>query len=105
MAGAVPFVLNFNLRFRSTDPRSSVIKVTSHLRTPEVECLTLPHEDGAYEVACNLLNTRITGPEAVLKAAREKADELGIEIVKYYTTGPTESELLDRYNSKTEHSK
>lgn len=62
-----------------------------------MESLTLPHEDGALESACNLLNWRAEGPEQVLERATLKAKELGVEIVKSYTTGPTEEELLKRY--------
>jgi len=34
--GVVPFVLNFNIRFRSIDPRSKVTQITQHLRSSNV---------------------------------------------------------------------
>ena len=66
-----------------------------------MEALTLPHEDGSLESACNLLNWHIEGPEYVLERAQAKAAELQIEIVKSYTTGPSEQELLARYYHAT----
>lgn len=93
--GAVPLILNFNMRFRAEDPRSRVIQVTKHIRSGDVEALTLPHENGSYEVACNLRNPKHgTRPEAVLAAAQAKSKELGIEIIDSYLTGPTEEQLL-----------
>jgi hypothetical protein len=33
----------------------------------QVEALTLQHEEGSYEVACNLRKPRVTTPDMVLK--------------------------------------
>ena len=47
MVGAVPYIQNFNMRFRPIDERSLVVKVTAVVREPGVvEALTLPHNDG-----------------------------------------------------------
>ena len=48
----------------------------------KVESLTLPHEDGSFETACNLLNSKMTGPSQVLEKAQVKARELELEIVR-----------------------
>ena len=64
-----------------------------------MEALTLPYEGDAFEVACNLLNWRETGPEEVLCLAQELSAKLGLEIVTSYTTSPTEIELIKLYNS------
>ena len=92
--GAVPLVVNFNMRFRLQDPRSSVLKVTKAVRSELVEALTLPHHGGAFEVACNLLNTREQGPARVLAVAQDAAESLGLEVADHYCTGPQEEELL-----------
>ena len=93
--GAVPLIVNFNMRFRKGDPRSKVIQVTKAVRSTSVEALTLPHENGAFEVACNLLDVKSTPPAMVLETTEKLAGELGIAVDAYYTTGPQESELLD----------
>jgi len=96
--GAVPLVVNFNMKFRPEDSREKVLKVTKAVRGDCVEALTLPHSDGAFEVACNLLNTRKMSPEDVLKNAEELSLGLGLKVASSYCTGPTEDELLKRMN-------
>ena len=65
--GAVPMIINLNMRFRPEDKRADVAKVSKAVREPGlVESLTLDHAGGAYEVACNLRNTRTRSVEDVL---------------------------------------
>ena len=52
-----------------------------------VEAITLFHDNGAQEVACNLKNTARFGPDEVFKRAAARAGELGLEIEHSYTTG------------------
>eukprot|EP01031_Cornospumella_fuschlensis_P025515 gene25515-30805_t len=96
--GAVPLVVNCNMRFRPQDPRDKVLRVTQAVRSHDVEALTLQHQDGAYEVACNLLGTTTGGSsvESVVQRATEVAHGLGVQINLIYTTAPSESELLHR---------
>ena len=95
--GAVPLVVNFNIRFRDEDERKNIIQVTKAVRavSTDVEALTLPYGN-TFEVACNLLNTREYGPEVVLEIAQNTADELGLGIVHHYCTGPTEPLVLQQ---------
>lgn len=65
-----------------------------------MECLTLEHEGGAFEIACNLKDWRTIGPKDVLDHANSVAKDLGVQIVEHYTTGPSEEELIVRYDSK-----
>ena len=54
--GAVIYIQNLNIRYVSGSPKQLVIEVTKHLRQPDkVEALTLQHEGGCWEVACNLI--------------------------------------------------
>ncbi|KAJ1400615.1 Formiminotransferase subdomain-containing protein [Ochromonadaceae sp. CCMP2298] len=101
--GAVPLILNFNMRFRPCDSRALVLQVTKHVRSHDVEALTLPHEGGAFEVACNLRQP-VTGtsPELLLQRAGEKAAELGVQVESAYCTGPSEQELLDKLRQQLE---
>eukprot|EP01041_Mallomonas_annulata_P005432 gene5432-10896_t len=93
--GAIPFVQNFNMKFANISEKSNVAKITKHIREDAVEALTLQHEVGSYEVACNLLQPSIKGPQYVLDRAQQRAAELNLEIDSYYTTGPSEQDLLD----------
>ena len=64
----------------------------------QVEALTLRHDEGAFEVACNLLDPSSSSgsPEAVLTRALSAIQEQGLdlEVHQKYTTGPSEAELL-----------
>lgn len=97
--GAVPFVLNYNMRFRKTDLKEKVMEITKDIRSDKVECLTLPHENGSYEVACNLLDYQSTGPNEVYDRANRKADLIDIEIQSSYTTCPMPMKLLEIYQN------
>lgn len=100
--GALPYVLNFNMRFKEEDSRAMVQKVTKHVRQEGlVEALTLQHEGGSWEVACNLKNTGALSPDMVLVKAQELSASLGLTIVSHYTTGPTEEEILRMSNDAT----
>jgi len=59
-----------------------------------VEALTLEHQGGNLEVACNLLDSYSTSPEAVLAVATQKAVELGIRIDTAYRIGMGPEEIL-----------
>ena len=60
----------------------------------QVEALTLEHEDGCLEVACNLRCPAEVDSAAVLLAAEEVSRSLGLTIANSYVTGPSEQELL-----------
>lgn len=98
--GAVDFVQNFNIRFAVEHEKRLVAQVTQYVREEKVEALTLQHEEGAFEVACNLLQPAVKSPAYVLSRAEAKARELGLTITSSYTLGPSEAELLDLLLSK-----
>ena len=60
----------------------------------QVEALTLEHEDGCLEVACNLRSPAEVDSATVLRAAEEVSRSLGLTIASSYVTGPSEQELL-----------
>ena len=96
--GAVPMVINLNMRFRPEDKRAIISQVTKSIREPGVvEALTLNHEGGAQEIACNLRNTKIRGVEELVAICKAKSAVLGLEMMSHYTTGPTEEELMQIY--------
>jgi glutamate formiminotransferase len=96
--GAVPYIRNLNIRFRPEDEKKHIMAVTKAVRIANlVQALTLSHQDGSYEVACNLLRPREITIEDVLRTAEMKATELGISIVDHYTTGLSEDELLSKF--------
>lgn len=121
LVGAVPFIQNFNMRFRAGDDRALIRRVTAAVRSDSVEALTLRHDGShttqststststepslsttpapvvAYEVACNLKRPSEVTAEDVLRRATAviAAESLPIEIEESYTTGPSERELLE----------
>ena len=98
--GSVPMIINYNMRFRVGDSKNLVMQVTKHCREEGigVEALTLQHNEGSYEVACNLTNVENWGPDKVFKSATNKAKVLGIDIVDHYTTGPSLEELQEIFS-------
>lgn len=69
-----------------------------------MEALTLLHDGGAYETACNLLkpSEEQHSPAAVLARAIARAAEVGAQVETAYTTGPSEDELLQRLSNWNE---
>merc|ERR1711871_560195 len=99
--GAVPLIINLNMKLAPQSPRKEGIKITQSIRVPQlVESLTLSHEGGALEIACNLRNTCKYSVSEVMENAYKKAKELDLEITSYYTTGPTELELVELFHEK-----
>lgn len=66
----------------------------------QVEALTLEHEDGCLEVACNLRMPAEVDSAAVLLVAEEASRSLGLTLVHSYVTGPSEQELLETLMQK-----
>lgn len=60
---------------------------------PGVEALTLVHEGGNVEVACNLLDIAVTPPSRVLELVEAKAKEVGVKVEEAYTIGMTGEEI------------
>lgn len=78
--------------------RALAAQVAKAVRTrdggpPGVEALTLVHEGGSMEVACNLLDIAVTPPARVLAVVEGKARELGVEVEEPYTIGMTGEEI------------
>jgi hypothetical protein len=96
--GVVPLVVNFNMVYRAGDSKANVAKVGTSIREAGlVQSLTLDHAHGSVELACNLLNVKIRSCDEVLSRAKLTSHELGCTIEKWYTTGPTEEELVTKY--------
>jgi glutamate formiminotransferase len=96
--GVVPFLLNFNVRLTTSD-LSVGRTIAKGVRErngglAKVEALALQHKEGAVEVACNLLDTAISPPEAVLQRITELATEQDIGVHSSYAIGLTEPEVL-----------
>ena len=97
--GAVPYVQNYNIRL-NTSEKAVAARVTRAVRSkdggPEgVEALTLRHDGGHMEVACNLLDLGKTGPEKVLEIVKKAARENGVEVEEAYTIGLTGQEIWE----------
>lgn len=107
--GAVPLVLNYNVRL-ATEDRAVAAAATRAVRSrgggggampssglPFVEALPLVHENGNFEVACNLLDPSVTPPQAVLERIASVAmDQFGVAVDDHYTIGMTTDEMRRR---------
>ena len=78
--GAVPWVVNYNVPLLPGADLALARRVAAALRTragpqglPRLEAVGLAHRDGLVEVACNLLDTAVTGPEQVQRRVQELA--------------------------------
>lgn len=96
--GAVPYVQNYNVRLATKDRRLAS-QITKAVREkdgglPNVEALTLEHQDGNLEVACNLLDPMVTPPDKVLALASSKAADLGVAVLEAYTIGMGPLDIL-----------
>jgi len=60
---------------------------------PLVEALALKHQGGCYEVACNLLDTAVTDPEAVLRRVECVASAAGCGVEASYVVGLTVEQI------------
>ncbi len=58
-----------------------------------MEALTLVHEGGNMEVACNLLDIGKTPPSQVLALAEGAAAALGVEVEEAYVIGYTGQQI------------
>ena len=64
---------------------------------PHVEALPLKHENGNFEVACNLLDPSVTPPSLVLDRVAEVAKkQFGVEVDDAYTIGMTVGQIRSR---------
>lgn len=102
--GAPPeFVENYNIRLTKDCPRPTALSMTRFIRErdgglPFVEALTLPYKDNRFEVACNLLNPRISSSKAIDDRAAAFFSKKNLEYASMvgasYRVGPTEAQCL-----------
>jgi len=111
--GAVPLVLNYNVRLTTSD-RNIAAACTAAVRTraaksnidgraaasasqglPWVEALPLVHAGGHFEVACNLLNPSVSPPARVLDAIEKSLAQqgCGVTVEEAYTIGMQVEEI------------
>jgi hypothetical protein len=95
--GAIPFMMNFNIKFPPTDSLTDIRKVTKAVKLLDgVEALTLQHDAG-HEVACNVKKPHLAGPEIILEAGTVEANKLGLTVEGSYSTGPNEDKLMEAF--------
>lgn len=93
--GAVPYIRNLNFRYGSSVSKSILNVVTKHIRKEGyVQAMTLHHEEGTHEVACNLLKPREVTIEQIIAEVKAKSIELDIEPIHSYSTGLSEEDLI-----------
>jgi glutamate formiminotransferase len=102
--GAPPeFVENYNIRSTKDFPKQTALLMTRFIRErdgglPFVEALTLPYKQNRYEVACNLLNPKVTSSKAVddrvLKFFSQNKSDSRSWVEASYLVGTTEEQCL-----------
>jgi len=101
--GAADLITNFNVRFCESNSRTLVNLVTNHIRSPEVEAMTLRHENGSFECACNLLKPNIVSPDVVLQRVQDYARVVGATVEHSYTTGMSGDHMLALFENWEEN--
>jgi len=61
-----------------------------------VESLALPHRDGLYEVACNILDAAVSPPSAVDRAVQRAAGAGHVRVGQGYQLNMSAAEALAR---------
>ena len=61
-----------------------------------------PQPAAGVEIACNLLDCRVSPPERVEADVRRLADEAGGTVKAPYTTGRTQQEIMDMVLARME---
>lgn len=86
--GAVPHVLNYNVKL-ATDDVAKAKRITAQIRqTDAVEALALRHND-FIEVACNLLDVTKAPPDLVFDQVQRAAQREGVAVDHAYVIGLT----------------
>jgi glutamate formiminotransferase len=96
--GAPPeFVENYNIRLAKDCPKQTALLMTRFIRErdgglPFVEALTLPYTHNRYEVACNLLQPKVTSSKAIDDRVLKFDSQSWVEAS--YLVGTTEEQCL-----------
>lgn len=95
--GAVPWVVNYNVLLDTKDLKAAgrIAKAVSARGggLAAVEAMALAHADGT-EIACNLLDSDVSGPATVLQRVHALASEAGLHVVCDYVINPSPEELV-----------
>ena len=95
--GALPWLVNYNIALETPDlkvARRIARKVSERGGgLPFVQSMALPHAEGVFEVACNLLDACVSSPEAVHEMVVRLAAEEGVGVGKGYLTGKSPEEI------------
>ncbi|GBG75477.1 hypothetical protein CBR_g20108 [Chara braunii] len=97
VVGACPWMINFNVPILTQDMKlcQQIAKAVSARGggLPHVQAMALRHGSGCLEVACNLLDPVVSGPEAVQSRVQQIASQISAEcktaVLEGYLTGPS----------------
>lgn len=96
--GDAPWVVNYNVPIHTADAAvAAVIARAASARyggLPAVESLALPHRDGLYEVACNILDAAVSPPLAVERAVQRAAAACHVRVGEGYQLNMSAAEAL-----------
>ena len=98
VVGACPWVMNYNVPLVSTDLEKAkqIARRVSERGggLPNVQAMALLHGDNCIEIACNLLDMDVSGPDVVQCIVATLAAKEGIKANPGYLTGHSKQEIL-----------
>lgn len=98
VVGACPWVMNYNVPLVSTnlEKAKQIARKVSERGggLPNVQAMALLHGDDCIEIACNLLDMDVSGPDVVQCIVATLAAKEGIKANPGYLTGHSKQEIF-----------
>jgi glutamate formiminotransferase len=98
VVGACPWVMNYNVPLVSTnlEKAKQIARKVSERGggLPNVQAMALLHGDNCIEIACNLLDMDVSGPDVVQCIIATLAAKEGIKANPGYLTGHSKQEIF-----------
>lgn len=98
VVGACPWVMNYNVPLASDNLEAAKLiarKVSERGGgLARVQAMALLHGDNCIEIACNLLDMEVSGPDVVQNLVSDLATVEEIRVHPGYLTGYSEDEIL-----------
>ena len=104
VVGACPWVMNYNVPLASTDLNKGkrIARKVSERGggLVKVQAMALLHGADCIEIACNLLDTEVSSPDAVQRLVTTLAAKEGIQASDGYLTGHSKEDIFRMASEK-----
>lgn len=99
VVGACPWVMNYNVPLLSTRDLAAGKRIARQVSErggglAQVQAMALLHGDDCIEIACNLLDTDVSSPDAVQRVVEALAAKEGVQAAGGYLTGYSKEEIF-----------